>query len=181
MNNREDKTFFYKANKHFMSADSFECEGKIVKLTPTCKLVYYHMQDQYNSYKSKGNPYYEEQLIIGLSVGVSESSVKTAIKLLEKCGLVVVTRLKTGVNRRNNQYKVLDVGEVGTVFLNEAYQKEYQRREDLKPKKAPKPEPKPSASEEHQGVSLKESMSMQPPVEAYNHFPEDDDDSEIPF
>lgn len=105
----------YTINKTFINAEGFEHKGSVVKLNPTCKIVYLYM---FNNHRDcQGKPYYEDQLTIANNLGISESSVKNSLNILKQCDLILVKKFKTGENRRHNQYIIFDVLDVPAKFV----------------------------------------------------------------
>lgn len=101
---------WYESTKELFSAVSvtIKATGEVIKLNPTLKHVYTYMIDQYNAYRSDKKPFYEDQRdIAAMCGGLDPKTVYTAIKTLEKIGLLII---KGG--KRSHAYTLLCVAKI---------------------------------------------------------------------
>lgn len=101
---------WYESTKELFSAVSvtIKATGEVIKLNPTVKQIYTYMIDQYNAYRSDKKPFYEDQRdIAAMCGGLDPKTVYTAIKTLEKIGLLII---KGG--KRSHAYTLLCVAKI---------------------------------------------------------------------
>lgn len=91
---------FYKSYKilncasHWRHYTKGTNKTKAVKIPATLKLVYSHRLDQFNSFASQGNSYYETNQQVANSTGLSYRTVVEGVNpMLIKMGLMRVTKI----------------------------------------------------------------------------------------
>jgi hypothetical protein len=81
--------------------------GQHLKLTGTQKIVWVHMTNRYEFFRSLGNEWFDDQEEIARDTGCDVSTVKGFIKLLVKHGYMVVGRKKLRGYVHSNSYKII--------------------------------------------------------------------------
>ncbi|ELC7281753.1 hypothetical protein RJO76_002859 [Aeromonas veronii] len=101
----------------------YESKGSetMVQIENDFKLLYTYLYDQYRSFQSQQNDYFEEWETIFMALGRSyNTKSKAMVKLLEECGLL--TQIK--MPNRNTRIKIIaDVSLKNIRFVNHDYDK----------------------------------------------------------
>lgn len=81
--------------------------GQHIKLTGTQKIIWVHMANRYQFFRSLGKEWFDDQEDIAKETGCDVSTVKEFIRLLEKHGYMVVERKKLRGFVHSNSYKIV--------------------------------------------------------------------------
>jgi len=106
----EGTHLFIKSNKTILRATHVEIIDEsdnrcLVEINQNIKSVYAYLLDQYISFCKSGNRLFQSYNTLSNELGMSESTIKRSIFVLEKIGLILVDR-KLTFNQRNNVYTV---------------------------------------------------------------------------
>lgn len=76
--------------------------GEYLKFPEGQKLIFLYMLDRYKFFKSNGGEYFDNQDQISEACSSVRRTVFSTIKLLQKCGYLIVTSKKTFQHRSNS-------------------------------------------------------------------------------
>ena len=82
---------------------------RLLKLTPTSKLLYRYMLDRYQHFNRLGKKFFDNQEAMAEAIGVTSRTVLNNIKDFVEFGLVQKTATKTVGAAHSNAYIVLDI------------------------------------------------------------------------
>lgn len=115
---------------------------RLLKLTPTSKLLYRYMLDRYQHFDRLERKFFDNQEAMAEAIGVTSRTVLNIIKDFVEFGLVQKTATKTVGAAHSNAYVVLDIFDKN-VFNTGSSGKILSKYEPKKPVFVQKPPSKP--------------------------------------
>lgn len=91
---------------------------KLLRMTPTSKLLYRYMWDRYKHFEMLGKKFFDNQDNIAEAMGVTSRTVLNLIKDMVEFGLVQKTATKTIGAAHSNSYVVLDIFDKSQFITN---------------------------------------------------------------